>query len=228
MIRTTLQFILLTLTSLMVSSAIAMAQATATVDQTNTNFNYTVCNNAPTNSVEYLISFQLLVNAPVSVVGSPTGWEYCTDNSTYINWFCTDTAIPFTHAILPGKTLAGFSIVSMVTNSSAGAFVLSTWNIATSNSDVEYQATVPSPYISSVIPIYTVPTITTNSNLQFTLIGAPTHSYVVETSSNLSNWNPMITNTSPFDVVATNVATSKQGFFWSYFVTNQQNGLFDD
>ena len=47
----------------------------------------------------------------------------------------------------------------------------------------------------------------TNSQFQFSLTGVPTYSYIIQASTNLTNWTSIQTNTSPFtftDTLATN------------------------
>ncbi len=91
-------------------------------------WSYTLSNNEPTNSPNFISSFILTVNAPITTVGTPPGWDFVTDNSTYVYWFNTDVSLPYPHDIAPGTSLAGFSFSSTAPSSQPLSADVSAWD----------------------------------------------------------------------------------------------------
>jgi hypothetical protein len=75
-------------------------------------WSYTLFNDEPLASSNYIFAFSLTINAPVVVTGVPDGWTVDTDNVSFVFWFNTDLALPYPHDIAPGSSLGGFSISS--------------------------------------------------------------------------------------------------------------------
>ena len=75
-------------------------------------WSYTVFNDEPTGSPNYVTAFNLNVDAPVTVTGIPAGWDVDTNNTTFVFWFNTDAVLPYPHDIAPGSSLGGFMISS--------------------------------------------------------------------------------------------------------------------
>ena len=69
-------------------------------------YSFTVSNEEPSGSPNFINTLNLEIVTPFTVVGTPPGWEFETDNSTYILWSSIDQA----HEIAPGDSLAGFKI----------------------------------------------------------------------------------------------------------------------
>ena len=92
-------------------------------------YSYTVFNDEALGSPNYSGGFYLSVNAPFTVTGSPNGWNYVTDGTSYVNWNNTDTALPYPHDIAPGTSLSGFTIeASVLSLSSPGGYQLYSWD----------------------------------------------------------------------------------------------------
>lgn len=75
-------------------------------------WSYTLFNDEDTRSPNYVTSFSLAVNAPVTVTGTPGGWASDTDGSSYVYWYNTDPVLPYPNDIAPGAMLSGFSVSS--------------------------------------------------------------------------------------------------------------------
>jgi hypothetical protein len=92
---------------------------------------YTLYNDEQQGSANYLGYFNLAVNAPMSVTGSPTGWDFQTDNASYVLWFNTDDALPYSHDVSPGASLGGFKVESLVAASKVSDYGIGSWNHTT-------------------------------------------------------------------------------------------------
>ncbi len=89
---------------------------------------YTLFNDEPTGSPNFISSFYLAVDAPISTVLSPTAWDYQTDNSTYVLWFNPDSTLPYPNDIAPGNSLGGFVIQSSSLTSQMEDTVVASWD----------------------------------------------------------------------------------------------------
>jgi hypothetical protein len=88
------------------------------VTQAGSEFTYTVFNDEPATSSLYVNAFHLTIGgAPFSVTSTPEGWDYFTDNSTYIDWYNTELELPYPHDVAPDSSLGGFTILSAVATS---------------------------------------------------------------------------------------------------------------
>lgn len=90
-------------------------------------WSYSVFNDEGAGSALYIASFSLSIVAPASVMASPPGWQFDTDNSSYVGWFATDLALPYPGHIAPGASLSGFQIQSATTGSEATPYMLTSW-----------------------------------------------------------------------------------------------------
>lgn len=87
---------------------------------TSTNYwNYRLVNAETAGSPQHITSFALAVFAPVTVTGTPEGWEVETDNISYVLWSAADYAPPYVHQIAPGAALSGFQLMSPRVSSEA-------------------------------------------------------------------------------------------------------------
>ena len=93
-----------------------------------TVWSYTLFNNEPTGSPNFIDSFSLTVNAPITVTGTPAGWDFSTDDTTFVFWFNTDPALPYPHDVAPGSSLGGFSLTSTATSSQLLSYGLAGWD----------------------------------------------------------------------------------------------------
>ena len=99
---------------------------------TSTNYwNYRLVNVEPMVSSQFLTSLALNVFAPVTVTGTPTGWQVETDNASYVLWSAADFALPYPNQVAPGSALGGFQLMSPRLGSEATAFSLAGWNHTT-------------------------------------------------------------------------------------------------
>lgn len=146
----------------------AQLTAHAEVNQTGAIFAYTLFNDELVGSPNFLSLFHLDVNAPITVTSTPTGWDFVTDNSTYVDWFNTDTQLPYPNDVAPGSSLSGFTIESTVSTSESLFYTVNSW---------DHGNDTPGPATQSLIGVPSVvaaadPTIPEPSTL--TLLGAGT------------------------------------------------------
>jgi hypothetical protein len=98
------------------------------VNQTGQVFSYTLFNDEPPTSPNQLSVWHLTVNAQFSVINTPDGWDYFTDNATFIDWFNTDFELPYPHDVAPGASLGGFVIESIVATSEMLSYTVGSWD----------------------------------------------------------------------------------------------------
>lgn len=108
----------------------ASAQFNARVDvtQSPSTWTYTLINNEAANSPNFIGGFTLSVDAPITSIGAPDGWNYQSDNLSYVYWFNTDTALPYLHDVAPGSSLGGFTIQSEINTSYSLSETLDAWD----------------------------------------------------------------------------------------------------
>src|SRR5688572_4615212 len=70
-------------------------------------WSYTVFNDEPAGSEDHIKFFALDVQAPITVTGTPAGWNFDTDGMTFVLWFNEDPAPPYPNDIAPGTSLGG-------------------------------------------------------------------------------------------------------------------------
>ena len=108
-------------------------------------WSYTVFNDEPLDSPLFIATFALGIVAPVSVIGTPDGWSFLTDNATSVLWYATDAALPYPHHIAPGTSLAGFAIQSSRTASEATGSVVTGWDHQANQAKLSRPGSVLSP-----------------------------------------------------------------------------------
>ena len=91
-------------------------------------WSYTLFNNELADSPNFISSFSLAVNAPITVTGTPTGWDFSTDNSTFVFWFNADPVLPYPNDVAPGASLGDFSLSSTATSSELLSYGLTGWD----------------------------------------------------------------------------------------------------
>lgn len=106
--------------------------------QTGNAFNYTLFNDELTGSPNYAYTFQVLVNAPITVASTPDGWDFETDGATFINWFTVFSGPPYPNDVAPGESLGGFQIVSGIITSELQNYGVVSWD---HNADVDGPST---------------------------------------------------------------------------------------
>jgi hypothetical protein len=213
-------FKVLIFTLLVIGSVIHSAravQAHVTLTQTGTNFAYTVSNDEPAQSVLLLSAFHVTANAPFNVVASPPGWTFFTDNFTYVDWLATDSPPPFTNNIPPGSSLSGFVLQSQSPVSEPLSYSLVSWDTSTNLCGPSIQGSIAAPSVTNLAPTLILLSDSVSPGIHFTLPEFPTFSYVIESSTNLTDWFPMTTNSAPFSFLDAN-AQDPQRFYRCLFL----------
>lgn len=113
---------------------------------------YTLINDEPSNSPNYINSFNLAVDAPITVINTPSGWDYQTDNSSYVLWFNTDNALPYPHDVAPATSLGGFEIGSPNAASAAQVAGLDAWDHFADAPGTTVTTTVLAPTSANAVP----------------------------------------------------------------------------
>jgi len=113
---------------------------------------YTLINDEPVNSPNYINSFNLAVDAPITVINTPDGWDYQTDNSSYILWFNTDTELPYPHDVSPATSLGGFELGSPNAVSVAQVVGLDAWDHFADAPGTTVTTTVLAPSSINAVP----------------------------------------------------------------------------
>jgi len=103
-------------------------QARVEVSTSPSHWSYTVFNEEPANSQNFIKFFNLDLAGPVAVSGTPTGWDFDTDGATFVLWFNTDEALPYPNDIAPGTSLGGFELQSTATASTQDFYSLVGWD----------------------------------------------------------------------------------------------------
>lgn len=110
-----------------VEPPIRMLKARAVVAVASGVWSYTLFNDESPGSQQFVNAFALDIVAPVTITGTPVGWEVITDNASFVLWFAADQALPYPHHIAPGASLGGFAIQSSRINSEATGFSITAW-----------------------------------------------------------------------------------------------------
>lgn len=113
---------------------------------------YTLINDEPANSPNYINSFSLAVDAPITVTNTPNGWDYQTDGSSYVLWFNTDIALPYPHDVAPATSLGGFEIGSPNAASIAQVVGLDSWDHFADAPGTTLTTTVLAPSSPNAVP----------------------------------------------------------------------------
>jgi hypothetical protein len=114
---------------------------------------YTIFNDEPIGSPNYLTSLNVLVDAPIVVTGTPDGWNVITDDVSFVFWFSADLALPYPHDVAPGASLAGFTIASSAAVSISSTATVFAWDHAADAPGASSDPlSVPAPSSSSEIP----------------------------------------------------------------------------
>jgi hypothetical protein len=201
----------------LISHSAEAVQARVTLTQTGTNFAYTVFNDEPAQSALLLSAFHVTANAPFNVVASPPGWTFRTDNFTYVDWLAMDSPPPFTNNIPPGSSLAGFVLQSQSPVSEPLSYSLVSWDTSTNLGGPSIQGSIAAPSVTNLAPTMILVADSSNPGINFNLQEFPTFSYVVESSTNLTDWFPVTTNAAPFNFLDAN-AQDPQRFYRCFFL----------
>jgi hypothetical protein len=193
--------------------------------QNGTNFTYTVYNDEASGSTLSVDTFHLTTGAPFTVAATPDGWSFETDNSTYIEWFSTNSSPPFSDDIAPGASLGRFALQTMDPSSESLVSAVVSWDTSTNGCGPSLLTPVLSPSVTNLEPMLAV-TTATGGGFQFFVAGYPSFSYVFQSSTNLLNWSPVTTNTCPFNIVEPASLQTPANFFDSIFFPDQSSWSF--
>ncbi len=119
---------------------------------TGDQWSYTLFNDSPPVSDDWLSTFTLYIDAPVTVTGSPANWDFATDGAAFITWFNTDLEFPFPDDIPPGSFLGGFSLVSQNAISGTGVYTVSSWDHTLNGPGPVVGGNVSVPIYDEVVP----------------------------------------------------------------------------
>lgn len=146
--RTTFRFVLLFLLAAVASNG--QLAVHVDVNQVGDSWTYTLTDDEPLGSPNYLTSFGLEVSAPVTVIGVPSGWDFITDNASYVYWFDTDASVPYPDDVAPGDTLSGFALQSTGATSSLFSDNIAAWDHSADAPGPSYLGETFAPTIAAV------------------------------------------------------------------------------
>lgn len=137
---------------LLSTSAFAQTlNATATLQVTpQGGWTYTLNNNEAVTNDNWLTSFYLPINAPVSNVVAPSNWIIDTDDATYILW-SNQEAYPYPDDVAPETALSGFTFNSQAPGAEVSS-VVSSWNHATDDTGPNVMLQILSPNSPPAVP----------------------------------------------------------------------------
>jgi hypothetical protein len=124
------RFMLLTVGAVLTTGANAQLLGHVEVATQPNMWAYTVFNDEPLVSTDYIGYFQLEVDAQFDVVGCPDGWVYETDHRSYVMWLNNDIDPPYPHDVAPGASLGGFAIYSTAERSRNLSYAVLSWDHA--------------------------------------------------------------------------------------------------
>jgi hypothetical protein len=135
-----------------IGQAIAAQDLAAHIDVSTGQYtwSYTLFNDELANSPNYISAFNLVVDADIVVTGTPSGWDYLTDNATFVRWFNTDDSLPYPNDIAPGGSLSGFTLQSVGSVSALFDSSLSAWDHDLDAPGPTLRGTVLAPLRSSM------------------------------------------------------------------------------
>ncbi|WP_169977616.1 PEP-CTERM sorting domain-containing protein [Tautonia rosea] len=110
-----------------VPTARADFMARLEVVQSGSIYTYTLSNDEPSTSPNFISLFHLSVDAPISILETPDGWDFITDYATYVDWFNSDAESPYPDDIGPGESLT-FVLMSVATTAEELPFTASSWD----------------------------------------------------------------------------------------------------
>jgi hypothetical protein len=122
------------------------------VSTSPSHWSYTLFNEEPANSQNFIKFFSLDLAGPVTVTGTPAGWDFDTDGATFILWFNTDEALPYPNDIAPGTSLGGFELQSTATDSTQELYSLVGWNHSIDDAGLVQFGSTLVPSGAAVVP----------------------------------------------------------------------------
>lgn len=111
-----------------VAAPVTFLKARAAVAVGSGSWTYTLFNDEPAGSQQFIHTFALEVVSPVLVTGMPAGWQVLTDNNSYVLWYPGGEVLPNPLDIAPGASLGGFVIQSAKGSSESVGYSIGAWN----------------------------------------------------------------------------------------------------
>jgi len=108
-------------------------------------WSYTLYNSEVTTSPNFIDEFDLAVDAPISYVAAPSGWDFVTDFATYVDWFSGDDSLPYPDDIPPGGSLGGFGLNAPGATGSLLAITVSSWDQTLDQPGLVFDGNISSP-----------------------------------------------------------------------------------
>jgi len=141
------------------------------------------------------------------LVGNTASFQVVASGTSPLNYQWNFNGTNISGATNTSFTLAGAQL------SDAGNYFVVVTNIA---DNVTSSNAVLSVY-SSAVPIMNAVSFSGGNGFQFAVTGVPGFNYAVQSSTNLINWQSLITNPSPFNFTDTNAAEFPQQFYRSVY-----------
>ncbi len=176
------------------------------VSVSGTNFTYSIFNDVAQTNTLSLSAFYLELNAPIQGILSPPEWTYDTDGISYVSWTCTNGSPPFASQIPPGASLGGFVLQSAVLSTDSFNCEILSIDTAAIKTGPVFSGTVIAPSITGLAASLEVSR--SAGALQLSLQGVPYYPYIIQSSTNLTEWVTVSTNVAPsvFALPSTNSA----------------------
>jgi hypothetical protein len=119
------------------------------VNQLGTTFIYTVFNDEPLGSPNFINMFHLNVAAPITIKSTPPGWEVSTDHATFVGWFNSDIVAPYPDDIPPQESVT-FEIETTVTTTDLLNCTVGSWDHVADTQGLAFRDRVLSPSVQAV------------------------------------------------------------------------------
>src|SRR5579872_1208244 len=141
--------ILMLCTVILCSRGASAQRLSAHVDVTigTSTWDYMLVNDEPAGSPNFIAAFALAVDAPIVVTGTPVGWNFQTDNTSFVLWLNADSALPYPHDVAPGASLSGFEIQSTSNSSQESPYGISSWDHTADMPGPATSGTVLAPFV---------------------------------------------------------------------------------
>ena len=195
-------------------------QAHVEVAVSGANFTYTIFNDEDPGSSLILSAFELQLEAPIQAIQSPPGWTFETDGANYISWISTNDTPPFPDDLLPGGSLSGFVVQTLVAAMDTNACAIASSDLSTTNAGSVFTGSVLAPSAPTLNP--SVELSQNAGVLQLSVTGVTGFLYITQGSSNLTDWAPVATNSLPFVItIPTTKPAPRAMFYQALFPTTQ-------
>jgi hypothetical protein len=158
------------------------------------------------------------LTAPPGLTSQPGDLSVLAGSNVSFTVTATGTPAPayqwrFNSTNLPNATATAL-LLTNVTVGQSGSYYVTVTNVAGSTNS---RMAVLSVYASAA-PNLTGVGYLANGQFQFSLAGVPGYSYAVSCSTNLSDWTPLQTNTSPFTFIDTNAVAFPDRFYRAQYL----------